>query len=66
MEHNFVMKKQRYYNWHAGAPSYTNFEAAQEELIFNLKKTCKELKISVPSSIEINKSIKKEKSIEIH
>ena len=65
MEHNLVMKKQTYYNWHAGAPADKDYQAALTELFSNLKIVCKRNKIKFPITIKVEKSFKK-KSIEIH
>lgn len=54
MEHTNYMKKNKFYTWHAGAPSNNDFLKAQEELInlitLDLKKYNSILKISKISS----------------
>jgi transketolase len=65
MEHDYVMKKKHFYNWHAGAPQNKEYQFAQKELFANLDKICKKNKVKFPLSIDVNKSLKEE-SIEIH
>jgi transketolase len=62
MEHTKVMKSNKYYNWHAGAPSKNNFQKAQSILLkkiefFQKKMKFKKLKISEITSKEINNNI---------
>tara|TARA_B100001248_G_C27375158_1_gene453841 strand:+ start:906 stop:1892 length:987 start_codon:yes stop_codon:yes gene_type:complete len=65
MEHTQVMKKQKKYNWHAGAPSDLNFKKAQSILLFDLKKILKKRNIQDLKLTNIALK-KKEKVFEIH
>ena len=69
MEHTKIMRKQKNYTWHAGAPKDEDFDLAQGELIKKIKLKFNEKLLSFPKFININK--KKEtksnnNSIEIH
>ena len=62
MEHTKVMKSNKYYNWHAGAPSENNFQKAQSILLkkielFQKKIKFKNLKITEITSKEIDNNI---------
>ena len=62
MEHTKVMKSNKYYNWHAGAPSKNNFQKAQLILLkkiefFQKKMKFKKLKIPEIVSKAINNNI---------
>ena len=69
MEHPMIMKKNKQYNWHAGAPNDEDFYKAQKELIKKVKINYKQHDLLPPRFININfKSKKKleEKFLEIH
>ncbi len=68
MEHPKVMKKQKQYSWHAGAPNNKNFYAAQKELIKKIKLNYKDNGLTPPKFVNINNKweSKKSKSLEIH
>ena len=62
MEHTNVMKSNKYYNWHAGAPSEQNFFKAQSILLkkiefFQKKIKFNNLKISEVSKLDIKNNI---------
>ena len=62
MEHTNVMKSNKYYNWHAGAPSEQNFFKAQSILLkkiefFQKKIKFNNLKISEVSMLDIKNNI---------
>ena len=62
MEHNKVMKKKGYYNWHAGAPDDNSFKKAQEILFEKIKNLLKKINFNDLKTInitpeKINKSI---------
>ena len=69
MEHTKIMKKQKIYRWHAGAPNDEDFSRAQEELIKKIKLKYNKKLLPFPKFININKK-KEPKSndnlIEIH
>jgi len=64
MEHTNYMKKNKFYTWHAGAPSDEDFLKAQEEIINLIKIYNKKFNLI----IKISKIFKEEisKSFEIH
>ena len=69
MEHTKVMKKQKIYDWHAGAPNDKDFLRAQEELIRKIKLKFKKKNLVIPKFININKNNGtkiSQSSIEIH
>ena len=62
MEHTKVMKSNKYYNWHAGAPSEYNFQKAQSILLkkidfFQKKIKFKKLKVTEVRPKEIKNNI---------
>ena len=65
MEHIKVMKSNKYYNWHAGAPSEHNFQKAQSILLKKIEFFQKKIKFKKLKITEIKpKEIKN--NIEIH
>ncbi len=69
MEHPKIMKKNKIYSWHSGAPNDINFIKAQKELIKKLKAKFNKKSLSIPKFININskkKIISNINSIEIH
>jgi len=69
MEHNKIMKKQKIYKWHAGAPYNKDFYQAQNELLKKIKFNFDKHFLPAPKYIKISKKIKiksNESSIEIH
>ena len=69
MEHTRVMKKQKNYNWHAGAPNDSYFISAQKELLNKIEFNFKKNSLNSPKFININKNLGKEikeNSLEIH
>ena len=62
MEHSSVMKNNKYYNWHAGAPNDFYFEKAQEILLKKvqkklIKKNIEKLKVTNIASKKNNTKI---------
>ena len=69
MEHTKIMRKQRNYTWHAGAPNNKDFGLAQEELIKKIKLKFSEKLLPFPKFININKKNETKSNnnlIEIH
>ena len=68
MEHPGVMKKQKIYTWHAGAPNDQDFIKAQSELIKKIKIKFNKRSLSLPKIININnkKKLNLNSDIEIH
>ncbi len=66
MEHTKVMKKQKYYNWHAGAPSDHIFKKAQGILLKKIKKLLKKNNLKDLKIINIASHKAEEKNFEIH
>ena len=66
MEHTKVMKSNKYYNWHAGAPNDNDFNSAQKILLQELEKLSQISKIKKFkfSDITLKQDIKK--NFEIH
>ena len=65
MEHTKVMKSNKYYNWHAGAPSEYNFQKAQSILLKKIEFFQKKIKFKKLKVTEVRlKEIKN--NIEIH
>ena len=65
MEHTNVMKSNKHYNWHAGAPSEQNFFKAQSILLKKIKFFQKKIKFNNLKISEVSKfNIKN--NIEIH
>lgn len=65
MEHTKVMKSNKYYNWHAGAPSEYNFQKAQSILLKKIEFFQKKIKFKKLKVTEVRlKKIKN--NIEIH
>ena len=54
MEHPKVMKKQKIYTWHAGAPNDQDFISAQNELINKIKIIFNKKLLPLPKIININ------------
>jgi transketolase len=66
MEHTSVMKKQKYYNWHAGAPDDHSFEKAQIILFENLNNLLKKHKFKNLKISNITPKLMEKKFFEIH
>ncbi len=67
MEHTKVMKKNSYYQWHAGAPNDKIFDKSQSELIKKIKFLAKKNNLEFPKFKNISKSFMiKNKSFEAH
>ena len=69
MEHTKIMKKNKNYNWHAGAPSDIDFVKAQKELLNKIRLNFVKNSLIPPKFININKEERnkiRESSIEIH
>ena len=68
MEHPKVMKKQKIYTWHAGAPNDQDFISAQNELINKIKIIFNKKLLPLPKIININdkKKLNLNNDIEIH
>ena len=69
MEHTKIMRKQKNYTWHAGAPNDKDFGLAQEELIKKIKLKFSEKLLPFPKFININKKNETKSNnnlIEIH
>ena len=66
MEHINVMKKKKYYNWHAGAPNDEDFAKAQEILLGKLNKLVLINKIKSFRTIDITPKITNNNIFEIH
>ncbi len=69
MEHTKIMRKQKNYTWHAGAPDDEDFGLAQRELIKKIKLKFNEKLLPFPKFININKKKKTRSNnnlIEIH
>jgi transketolase len=65
MEHTKVMKSNKYYNWHAGAPNEYNFQKAQSLLIKKIEFLQKKMKFNKLKLTDVTpKEIKN--NIEIH
>ena len=54
MEHINVMKKNKTYKWHAGAPDDKIFSIAQKELIKKIKLKYNKKSLQIPKFININ------------
>jgi transketolase len=65
MEHTKVMKKQRYYSWHAGAPTDEVFIKSQNYLISNIKKIHNKIDLEQLNLVNIsnNKTTKESKKV---
>ena len=68
MEHPKVMKNQKIYTWHAGAPNDKDFIKAQNELIDKIKVKFNNKLLPLPKIININnkKKLNLNSDIEIH
>lgn len=66
MEHINVMKKNKFYNWHAGAPNDQDFFRAQEILLERLNNLVLINRIKPFKIIDITPSIKNKNNFEIH
>lgn len=66
MEHPYVMKKNKYYNWHAGAPNDNNFFKAQNILIKKINSLVIRRKIKKLNVIDITPKIINNNKFEIH
>ena len=68
MEHPEVMKKQKIYTWHAGAPNDQAFIKAQNELINKIKIKFNKISLPLPKIININNKeyLNLNNNIEIH
>ena len=67
MEHTNVMKKNRYYGWHSGAPKDEIFIESQNELIKQIKLISKRNNFDLPAlkNISTHKKLKA-KIFEVH
>ena len=68
IEHTNVMKKNKYYNWHSGAPSDEMYLKMINEVILNIKKVIKKnkLKLSPFKILRSENSYQKYISTDIH
>tara|TARA_B100001750_G_scaffold201242_1_gene175896 strand:+ start:38 stop:913 length:876 start_codon:yes stop_codon:yes gene_type:complete len=68
IEHTKIMKKNKFYNWHSGAPSDENYKEMMEQLIFKIKKSLTKNKININPFHKLKKSdlILSYKSLDIH
>jgi len=68
MEHPKVMKKQKIYTWHSGAPNDQTFIEAQNQLVKKMKIKFNKISLSLPEFTNINnkKKLKLNNDIEIH
>ena len=68
MEHPDVMRRQKIYSWHAGAPNDQSFVKAQNELINKIKIRFKKISFTSPKIININdkEKLNLNSNIEIH
>ena len=69
MEHPRVMKKEKIYNWHSGAPNDKDFNKAKEELIKKIKNKFSKQSLKLPkfTNLSDKNDIKSNKnSMEIH
>lgn len=66
MEHTKVMKLNKYYNWHAGAPDDFNFQKAQLILLNKIEVLLKKRKINKLNIINVASKKVKKINIEIH
>lgn len=66
MEHVHVMKKNKHYNWHAGAPNDEDFLRAQEILLKKLNKLVLVNKIKNLKTVDISPKTKNTNIFEIH
>ena len=69
MEHPRVMKKEKIYNWHSGAPNDKDFNKAQEELVKKIKNKFSKQSLKLPKFNDLSdkNDIKSNKnSMEIH
>ncbi len=66
MEHTNVMKFNKYYNWHAGAPNENNFQRAQSILLTKIKILQKKIKLNKLKITDITPKETNQNNIEIH
>ena len=68
IEHPNFMKKNRFYNWHSGAPEDTVYSEMITELVDKTKKKLKDNKILIKPFLNIKKDLvkNKNKSLDIH
>ena len=62
------MKKNRYYNWHSGAPSDKDYNEMMKEIVLRIKNKINKNRINIQpfEKIKKNKLIKDYKSLDIH
>ena len=66
MEHTQVFKRQKFYNWHAGAPNDIDFNIAQKILLQKLEKLSQKFKIKKFKFLDITPKMEIKKTFEIH
>ncbi len=68
IEHTKVMKKNKFYNWHSGAPTDKEYNEMIKEIISRIKKKISKNRLNFDpfEKIEKNKLIKSYKSLDIH
>ena len=66
MEHPKVMKTNKYYNWHAGAPSESDFQKAQSILLTKIEILQKKIKFNKLKITDVTPKEVNKNNIEIH
>ena len=66
MEHTQVMKRQKFYNWHAGAPNDIDFNIAQKILLQKLEKLSQKFQVKKFKFTDITPKMEIKKTFEIH
>jgi len=66
MEHPKVMKTNKYYNWHAGAPNESDFQKAQSILLTKIEILQKKIKFNKLKITDVTPKEVNKNNIEIH